>query len=236
MKIIKKILLSILLNLLKMVKNFNRNYYSINNLDRKIEKYLPHNNGFFVELGANDGIIQSNTLYFEKNKSWTGILIEPTPHNYLKCLSNRSDKNYIFCNACVSFEYKNYFVEIAFSNLMSSSIGLESDILDPIFHAESGKKFLDSTDRVFTFGSVAKTLNDILFISNAPNKIDFLSLDVEGSEIEVLKGIDHNSYRFKYMCIECRDIDKLTFYLNTIGYDLKEKLSEQDYLFADKNR
>jgi hypothetical protein len=63
----------------------------------------------------------------------------------LKCLANRSKKNQIFCNACVSFEFKDRFVEIAFSNLMSSPIGLESDVLDPVSHAESGKQFLDFT-------------------------------------------------------------------------------------------
>jgi len=108
-------------------------------------------------------------------------------------------------------------------------------VLDPISHAESGKQFLESTERVFTFGSVAKTLNDLLSISKAPKIIDFLSLDVEGAEIEVLKGINPQAYRFKYMCIECRDIAKLTSYLNPLGYELKEKLSAHDYLFADKN-
>ena len=47
---------------------------------------------FFVELGANDGIKQSNTFYFEKNLSWRGILIEPIKIKYLKCLKFRSSK------------------------------------------------------------------------------------------------------------------------------------------------
>jgi hypothetical protein len=102
-------------------------------------------------------------------------------------------------------------------------------------HAESGKQYLEFTDEVFTFGSVAKTLTDILRTAKAPRSIDFLSLDVEGAEIEVLKGIDHTAYRFKYMCIECRDIAKLTDYLALLGYDLKEKLSVHDYLFADRS-
>lgn len=230
---LKQIVPPILWNLVSKFRNNTGKYYSINKLDEKIEQYLPFTNGFYVELGANDGISQSNTLYFERNKNWRGVLVEPTPHNYLKCLANRSTENHIFCNACVSFDYKNTFVEMAFANLMSSPIGLESDVLDPIAHAESGKQFLESTDRVFTFGSVAKTLNDLLNISKAPKNIDLLSLDVEGAELEVLKGIDFNTYRFKYMCIECRDIDKLYSYLNPLGYELKEKLSEHDYLFSD---
>jgi FkbM family methyltransferase len=224
----------ILVSAVGKLRSYFKRYNSLNGLDRKIEKYLSFKNGFFVELGANDGISQSNTLYFEKHKNWKGVLIEPTPHKYLKCLNNRSNENHIFCNACVSFEYDKPFVEIAFSNLMSSPIGLESDIIDPVSHAESGKQFLETSDRVFIYGSLAKTLTDLLNRANAPAMIDLLSLDVEGAEIEVLKGIDHQKYRFRYMCIECRDISKLTHYLHQVGYRLVEKLSEQDYLFADQ--
>jgi FkbM family methyltransferase len=213
---------------------FESKYHSLHDLDKKIERYLDHSNGFYVELGANDGITQSNTLYFEKYKNWSGILVEPSPNNYLKCLANRSNKNYIFCNACVSFDFKDKFVEIAFSNLMSTPFGLESDISDPISNATSGEQFLDNSEVVFTFGAIAKTLNEILIISKAPNVIDFMSLDVEGAEIEVLKGIDHRTFRFKYLCIECRDIIKLTTYLNGLDYELIEQLTKHDYLFLDK--
>jgi FkbM family methyltransferase len=234
-KIMKELVPPLFWGIGRIIKNKTSKYYSLNGLDKKIEKYLPFSDGFYVELGANDGLDQSNTLYFERHKNWRGVLVEPTPHNYLKCLANRSNENHIFCNACVSFEYTDYFVEIAFSNLMSSPIGLESDVPDPISHAESGKQFLEFTDEVFVFGSVAKTLTDLLFAAKAPHTIDFLSLDVEGAEIEVLKGIDHSTYRFKYMCIECRDIAKLTSYLESFGYELEEKLSVHDYLFADKS-
>ncbi|RDB35010.1 MAG: FkbM family methyltransferase [Spirobacillus cienkowskii] len=231
--LIKQITPPILLNFMKRIIKSNYKYHGAAMLDKKIQKYLNYTNGFFVELGANDGISQSNTLYFEKYKEWKGILIEPTPHNYLKCLANRSSSNHIFCNACVSLDYDSKFVEIAFANLMSSPIGLESDISDPLSHAKSGKQFLNPTDKNFSFGAVAKTLNQILIDSNAPSRIDFLSLDVEGAEIEVLKGIDHKLFRFKYMCIECRNIEKMTHYLEKHGYSFVEKLSIHDYLFKD---
>jgi FkbM family methyltransferase len=214
-------------------KRNQKNYFSINGLDQKLEQYLPKMGGFFVELGANDGISQSNTFYFERYKQWSGVLIEPTPHNYLKCLANRSTQNHIFCNACVSFDYKDRFVEIVFANLMSSPVGLESDVVDPLSHAMSGKKFLESTDQIFAFGAIAKTLNTILLESKAPCQIDMLSLDVEGAEIEVLKGVDHSQFRFRYLCIECRDIEKLSTYLSIFGYQMVEQLSAHDYLFKD---
>ena len=72
--------------------------------------YLNYGDGFYVELGANDGISQSNTLYLEKNLNWRGVLVEPNNRNYLKCVQNRSELNAIFHNACVSFNYKKKFV------------------------------------------------------------------------------------------------------------------------------
>jgi FkbM family methyltransferase len=187
-------------------------------------------------LGANDGVDQSNTLHFELFKNWRGVLIEPTPHNFFNCLKNRAAENSFFCNACVSFDFKEKFVEIAFSNLMSTPIGLESDISNPLEHAQAGKKYLNPTDEIFIFGALAKSLNEILTKSSAPNNIDLLSLDVEGAELEVLKGIDHNMYRFKYMCVESHfNPEKIRDYLQDKNYSFVEKLSSFDYLFVDNS-
>jgi Methyltransferase FkbM domain len=83
----------------------------------------------------------------------------------------------------------------------------------------------------FTFDASAKTLNVLLEEANSPKLIDLAVIDVEGAEIEVLKGIDHNKYRFKYICVESRDINKISIYLNAYGYVLVEKLTHHDYLF-----
>ncbi len=209
-------------------------YKSLDNLDKKIESYLNFNNGYFVELGANDGITYSNTYYFEKYRGWKGILIEPIPHKYLKCLKNRSKETQVFCNACVSYNFNEKFIEIIYSNLMSTPIGLETDIDNLENHAEKGKKHLENGEDNFTFAAIAEKLNNILLKANAPKQMDFLSLDVEGAEIEVLKGINHNEYRFKFICIESRDIKKIINYLTINNYLFVEQLSHLDYLFKDK--
>jgi FkbM family methyltransferase len=206
-------------------------YHGLNGLDKKMEAYLGYDGGYFVELGANDGVSQSNTLYFEKYRRWKGLLVEPAPHNYLKCRANRSPSNSIHCAACVSFGYKGEFVRIAYSNLMSTPLGLATDIADPLAHARSGKAFLGQSEDVFEYGAVARTLNDLLGEAGAPATIDFLSLDVEGAELEVLQGIDHDAYRFKFMLVECRDFERMRDYLAGVDYAFVEKLSEQDYLF-----
>jgi len=206
-------------------------YNGLNLLDKKMEAYLDYDGGYYVELGANDGIAQSNTLYFEKYRHWKGLLVEPAPHNYLQCRANRSPDNSMYCAACVSFDYDREFVRLAYSNLMSTPLGLSSDILDPLAHAQSGRQFLGQSGDVFEYGAVARTLNDLLQESRAPAIVDFLSLDVEGAELEVLRGVDHEAYRFRFILVECRDFDRMDTYLRTVGYTFVESLSTHDYLF-----
>lgn len=223
--------------MMKIVKSLARRllrgkYFSLNQLDRKLEKYVDYDNGYFVELGANDGVTQSNSLYFEKHRNWRGLLVEPAPQNFLKCRQNRSSRDSIYCAACVSFDYDKEFVRIAYSNLMSTPVNLESDIKDPRAHAQFGDRFLGNEETVFEFGALARTLDSLLRESGAPQVIDFLSLDVEGAELEVLKGVDHTAFRFKYLLVECRDFSRLSAYLASHRYTFVEPLSSQDYLFA----
>ena len=114
---------------------------------------------------------------------------------------------------------------------MSISENLELDLEDKDAHIQSGKKFLSSTEDVFSFGAVAETLTSILEKSNAPKEIDFLSLDVEGAELEVLKGVDFDRFSFKYMLIEVRDIKRMESFLHQYGYILEKQFSPHDYLF-----
>ena len=107
-------------------------------------KHVGYKNGYFVELGTNDGISQSNTLFLEKYLGWHGVLVEPEKNNFLKCLNNRSIHNRIFCCACVSFNYRDEFVKIVYSNLMSVALGLETDLQDQYSHAKIGEAFLSS--------------------------------------------------------------------------------------------
>jgi FkbM family methyltransferase len=237
--LIKSLLPPLLLTTIERIRYSRPHYFGLNGLDEKLEKYLNYRDGFFVELGANDGVSQSNTLYYERYRNWRGVLIEPAPHNYLACRANRSGRSHVFCNACTSFDYKDKFVEIAYSNLMSAPIGLESDIPDPRAHARNplprtqrGEQARVQPELSIVYGALARPLNDILVEAGAPSLIDLLSLDVEGAEIEILRGIDHSRFRFKYMCIECRNREKLETYLKTIGYRLLEQLSVQDYLFC----
>src|SRR5260221_11455107 len=66
-----------------------RRYHGLNELDRKLEAHLDFDRGIFVEAGANDGINQSKTLYFETCRRWRGLLVEPIPALAERCRRNR---------------------------------------------------------------------------------------------------------------------------------------------------
>ena len=213
-----------------LIKNFYP-YTALNDLDKKMKNFLNYENGYFLEIGANDGFRQSNTYYFEKKLNWKGILIEPILHKYIECKKNRSIKNKYFCNACVSFDHNEKFVKLLYSNLMTIPTNLQSDIYDKYEHANHSNIIKKNQEEVIEFFSKARTLNSILIECNAPKKIDFLSLDVEGAEIEVLKGIDFKNYEFKYILIESRKIEKISSFLSKHNYKFIEKLSYHDFIF-----
>jgi len=204
-------------------------YFGLSKLDKKIAPFLPRRDGFYVELGANDGITQSNTYHFEKYKNYSGILIEPIPGKFTECKKNRSTRNHFVNCACVGFDYKKSTMELVYSNLMTTSLEGDSDILERMEHAKSGEHLIK--DEIYKFVIQAKTLTDILIEAGAPKKIDFLSLDVEGSEIEVLQGLDFERFIFGLMCIESRDFSKLHDFLTSKGYIFFKKISVHDYLF-----
>jgi len=210
-----------------------RGRFALNNLDKKLEKYLFHSGGFFVELGANDGYTQSNTLFLEKKRGWRGVLVEPSPYLFSKlCYFRGCSKNHLFCCACAPFGYSEKYVDIDYAGLMSISSSLDLDLKDKKRHLKSQRKNL--LEMNVKFGALAKPLSLLLDESQAPREIDLLSLDVEGAELDVLKGIDFNKYSFKYMLIECRDLERLEAYLSENGYSLVDQLTHHDYLFSKR--
>ena len=214
-----------------LTKVFRLRYFSINSLDNKIEHYLNFDNGYFVELGANDGVDQSNTLYFERFRGWRGVLIEPYKPNFNDLVRNRSSRNYFKNAACVGPSFLSPTISLWYSNLMTTTIGIDSDIQNPKDHADQGSKFWGG--RAFVFEAPAFTLNKILLEARSPRQIDLLSLDVEGVELEILNGIDHSIFRFRYILVESRQFEVLCEFLKGKNYSFEIALSNHDYLFKN---
>lgn len=210
-------------------------FFSLHDLDKKMLKYINYENGVFIEAGANDGLAQSNTAYFEKNLNWTGLLVEPNKHFYDNCKKNRTNsivENY----ALVSNNYNKQYINGNFNDTASNGLMCmvtdECDHYDQ--HIENHKK-RKQQNRVEV---KTATLTSLLEKNNI-TKIDFFSLDVEGYEISVLNGLDFIKYRPKYILIETEN--RLNYqsvvrdYMIEKNYKFLERLSLNDDLFIDKN-
>ena len=210
-----------------------RSSFAINGLDESLSKRLGRTPGYFIEIGGNDGISQSNTKRLEIFEGWSGLLVEPFPGNYERMKLTRSKRTALVNAACVPFDFEGDTVELAFADLMTVSTSLSSDLQDRQQHVESGQKWLRNNQSVQSFKATARTLNSILEENRAPKRIQFFSLDVEGAEIPVLEGVDHSEYRFDFLLVESRSPVALKGLLGRKNYEFVEKLTEHDYLFRD---
>ncbi len=200
-----------------------RPYASLNALDKKIEQYLPET-GVFIEAGANDGLNQSNTLFLARRYGWRGILIEPVPRLHTRCVRNRKESQCVNA-ALVSPDESGKLIELIDVDLMTQvkrSTGFEASE-DKLRAAETIQGIKRSEVSV-----TGRTLSEII-VDSPFHEIDLLSLDVEGFEIEVLRGITNQAHFPKWILIETSDINAV---LNVLDgrYQTVEKLSEHDYL------
>ena len=203
---------------------------SILNMHEKILKYLPYSDGFFIEVGANNGFNQSNTYYLEKFRNWKGILIEGIPELYRQCVIERPQSEVINC-ALVSEDFAEPSVTMKYAGLMSLVNGTLKDQEQEQIYIQNGamvQGYLSS----YEIEVPARTLTSILDEYDV-KEIDFFSLDVEGFELSVLQGLDFNKYCPKYMLIETsfkKDVDD---YLKDYYIEV-EQLTVHDYFYQRK--
>lgn len=207
-------------------------YYGVQNIDKQIiEKYLNYTNGFFIEVGGNDGITQSNTAYLEFNLQWNGLLIESIPTKYNQMVMNRP--NSICVNTCLSNE-DDLVVEFNDVNLMSFVKGSRKTQENEQIWINDGESCQGI--KSLKYEVKTKKLQTILNQYNITN-IDFFSLDVEGYELTVLQGLNFDLIRPKFILIECTHKEEIFQFMEQIGYDVIDKFVIHDYLFLDrKNR
>jgi len=146
-------------------------------------------NGYFVEFGATDGISMSNTYLLEKEFNWNGILSEPA-----KCWHKelRKNRNVFIEEKCV---WKTTNEEILFNEVKSSSLSTIVGFGDTDSHSKSRENKEQYTVKTIS-------LLDLLRNYNAPNIIDYLSIDTEGSEYVILNNFDFEEYCFKIITVE----------------------------------
>ena len=192
--------------------------------------YFDFDNGFFLEVGASDGINQSNTKYLEDHRNWTGILIEPNVNAFNSCINNRP-KSKVYNCALVDYEYPNAEIEMYFRSWITGDPGLVTSVFDSPFNKVPGWDAYNNSYMVS-----ARTLDSILEESSV-EKIDFFSLDVEGYELKVLQGFNFIKYKPSFILVEAHDeinqFEEIQTFLST-HYDMVEKCTSRDYLFKYK--
>ena len=142
--------------------------------------------GIFVELGACNGLTYSNTKFFENNLGFTGILIEPIKEMYDKLIRNRP--KCICINKAISLETDdvNMIVNGAVSGIKKSM----TENFIKSWHKRSIERLVKTT-----------TMSQI-FQDNKIEFVDFLSVDVEGGELDVLNTINWEDVPIYLICIE----------------------------------
>lgn len=200
-------------------------------LDHKLAKLMNFENGTFVEVGAFDGLTQSNTYLLEKFYHWSGILIEPSNASFKKLCNNRPLQKCFNC-ALGTFEENGTY---RYGNFVGGPMDS--------FTRHEGLH----TQQIFI-----RSLQAILDECRIEH-INFFSLDVEGYEFNVLKGIDFNKTKFDYILIEINSshykYNDIISLLSENGYDLVDCLTKynhkdnpiwdgthNDYLFKRKDK
>lgn len=149
-----------------------------------VREFFGGRPGFFVELGANDPHEGSQTWHLER-RGWSGILIEPQPELAAKLRKMRTAQ--VFAVACSSPDNSGRSLAFYVAGPMSS---LDRERMAP---GAAPKAVIEVP---------TTTLDEVLVEAKAPARLDFLSIDVEGHEIDVLRGFDFSRWRPRLILLE----------------------------------
>lgn len=147
--------------------------------------------GFFVEFGATNGILLSNSYVLETGFGWNGICAEPNPHFYSQLEKNRKCTVSPECIGAKTGEELQFILADEYGGIADFAAG---DIHDDkrAAYAQEGN----------TLDLVTVSLNDFLTKHKAPKTIDYLSIDTEGSEFAILETFPFEDWNIRYITVE----------------------------------
>jgi FkbM family methyltransferase len=199
-------------------------YNSQDNQDRYLEEniFKGYTNGFFVDVGAHDGVSINNTLYFEKNNNWRGINVEPIKKVYDKLVDNRPDCININCAVCNNDGETEFLCNTGYTEMIS---GIKDN-----FDQRHLMRLLYENHVMGSKTELIKVPTkklETIFDENNISHVNYLSIDVEGAEFEVIKSINFDKVF----------IDVIEFENNydDVSVPIVKYLEDKNYVIIHKN-
>lgn len=190
--------------------------------DKIIESYfINQKKGICVEVGAANGIKGSNTLYFE-HLGWEALCIEPNPKQFDSLEEHRKNVAHYAVSDKVGKMELTVF-DVGDNNIMSSLTSLKPD-------ERLVKSHSHIINESYNVEVEVETLPNILEIYSFPNQIDFISIDTEGTELDVLKGVDFDKYHVKLFVVENNYNDSnIEDFMKSKGYKKDQRYKINDF-------
>jgi len=193
------------------------------------EIFRKKDKGLCIEVGANDGVNDSNTLYFEKI-GWDCILVEPNPNLCRNIRATRSSRLY---EVAVSDKIGEVTLFVAEGAELAHGVSTINSDQESLSKIESYG---------FTYSEVqvqTTTLNEILDELKPDDGIDFVSIDVEGHEMDVLKGFSIERWSPTIIILEDNSYFEdfaIRKYMKQIGYAAFMRTGVNDWYANQENR
>lgn len=195
-------------------------------------------NGFYVEVGADDGENYSNSLFFEVFRQWSGILIEPNQESFAKMIQlNRKALHLNSCISSTNLSEPFTFVINPFDGHNTNFLGGISEYLeitqDGIMQAKYEQHFANGD----MYQPLVQTIRCTPLVDLIPEHIkviDYLSLDTEGSELQILKNIQFDQIKIEIISIDVSSItgkrrdEGFEEFLSPLGYKKIKKTLHDD--------
>lgn len=181
--------------------------------------------GFFIEAGGFDGESFSNTLFFERERNWTGIIIEPIPRYFAQILEK--NRHAFALNMCIA-RSTPVVVRFQVDHVLSGRLkSMSKYFVDRLQEDSLIKKF--AYVPCYSINTILRALG--------VNKVEYFSLDVEGGEPDVIESIDFDNASFDVFTIECLGAkdplkrERILKHMKSNGYNLKRD-DGQDLIFV----
>lgn len=193
-----------------------KSYSQFSQDTKVVEFYNGKKNGFFVEIGAHNGITCSNGYLLERKYQWKGICAEPNPKLYKTLVLNRPGS---ICTDKAVYHTSGCTVEFDIANSCDALSGIASTL-------DRHKAYVDLNKTTISVTTIS--LADLLKEHKAPAFIEYLSLDTEGSEYDILRTFPFEEYRFGLIHLEHN-------YVEPRRQQIRDLLISNGYVFSGEN-